>query len=139
MNKPLAIESLHHISRRTHHLEESRAFYRDVLGFRPIPRPPFPFEGAWLYNYGIQIHLIAAGDDSAPDDAEVRTRTDHVAFHVPDTAVVQQLLEKRGITYRIQHVPQTDVTQLFFQDPAGTHIEIGTYPPVLAPHAEATA
>ena len=30
MPQPLAIESVNHVARLTRHLEESRAFYRDV-------------------------------------------------------------------------------------------------------------
>ena len=50
---------LHHVSRQTQKLDETRRFYVDVLGFRELSsRPNFPFRGAWLYGSGIQIHLI---------------------------------------------------------------------------------
>ena len=39
----LPIRSLNHVGRLTKHLDESRAFYRDVLGFREIVRPNFDF------------------------------------------------------------------------------------------------
>ena len=129
MSEPLPIESLNHIARVTHDLEASKAFYCDVLGFRPVWRPNFAFDGAWLFNYGIQIHLIVATGDPAIDAPETSIRASHVAFHVPDTDQVEELLKEHGIQYKVNTVPETSVTQLFFQDPDGFHIEIGTYPP----------
>ncbi len=29
-----------------------------VLGFQRQPRPPFPFDGAWLTGGGLTLHLI---------------------------------------------------------------------------------
>ena len=127
MLQPLPIRSVNHISHVTSRLEESTTFYRDVLGFRPIQRPPFDFPGAWLYNYGVQVHLIATRKDGeAP--GEISVRTDHVAFHVDDTDHVEGLLKERGIPYRTNIVPGTGIKQLFFHDPDGHHIEIGSYP-----------
>ena len=33
-------------------------FYTRVLGMRQLPRPPFPFAGAWLQGGGLTLHLI---------------------------------------------------------------------------------
>jgi catechol 2,3-dioxygenase-like lactoylglutathione lyase family enzyme len=128
MPDPLPIQTVHHIARVTHDLDASLAFYRDVLGFRPIQRPNFSFPGAWLYNYGVQIHLIATAK-GRPRERELETRADHVALHVADVEPVETLLKAHGIPYRRNYVADTDVTQIFFLDPDGNHIEIGTYPP----------
>jgi catechol 2,3-dioxygenase-like lactoylglutathione lyase family enzyme len=128
--EPLPIESINHIARVTHDLEASTAFYRDVLGFRSIQRPNFGFPGAWLFNYGVQIHLIAATGDPAVDGPEISIRADHVAFHVADTDVVEELLKRHGIPYKTNYVADSGVTQIFFHDSDGNHIEIGTYPPI---------
>ena len=128
MTYPLPIQSVNHIARVTHDLETSLAFYRDVLGFRHIRRPNFAFPGAWLFNYGVQIHLIAtATGHPAPGDVSIRS--DHVAFHVADTEEAERRLQDHDIPFRKNVVPDTGVTQLFFLDPDGNHIEIGTYPP----------
>ena len=129
MNEPLPIESLNHIARVTQDSEASTVFYRDVLGFRQIWRPNFEVDGAWLYNDGIQIHLIVATGDPAIDAPETSIRASHVVFHVPDTVQVEKLLKEHGIQYKVNTVPDTGVTQLFFPDPDGFNIEIGTYPP----------
>ncbi len=128
MPAPLPIQSVNHVARVTRHLDESRAFYRDVLGFRELERPNFNFPGAWLYNYGLQLHLIV-NDVAHEQDREISTRADHLALHVPDTTVVERLLEEHGIPFKKNHVPQRNMTQLFFLDPDGNHIEVATYPP----------
>lgn len=129
MATPLPIKSVNHIARLTRHLDESRAFYRDVLGFREIERPNFNFAGAWLYNYGLQIHLIVS--ENAPrSEGEISTRDAHVALHVDDTAEAERLLQELGVPYRKNVVADRNVTQLFFRDPDGYHIEVATYPPV---------
>ncbi|HJN10544.1 MAG: VOC family protein [Pirellulaceae bacterium] len=128
MPSPLPIQSVNHIARVTHDLESSLAFYCDVLGFRPIWRPDFAFPGAWLFNYGVQIHLIATAAGEAVT-GDISIRADHVAFHVANTDDVKRLLQEHGIPFRENVVPDTGVTQLFFLDPDGNHIELGTYPP----------
>lgn len=130
MPLPLPLQSVNHIARVICDLEASRAFYQDILGFRPIKRPDFAFPGAWLFNYGVQIHLIATKPAEEPVQGQISTRADHVAFHVPDIKQVENLLKQHGIPYASNHVKQTGVHQLFFHDPDGNHIEVGTYPPV---------
>ncbi len=131
MPEPLPLSAVNHISHVTHHLEQSTAFYRDVLGFRQIGRPDFGFPGAWLFNYGVQIHLIAATDDAHSDAAgEISIRADHVAFQTHDTDAVQALLQEHGVPFRTNFVEDVKVTQIFFHDPDGNHVEVGNYPPV---------
>lgn len=129
MSEPLPVEFIHHVSRVTRDLERSRTFYCDVLGFEPIPRPNFSFPGAWLFNYGLQIHLIQTPEPLEPPITEVGMRADHIAFRVSDIDAVEQLLNERGIAFRSSTVPQTGVRQIFFLDPDGNHIECGMYPP----------
>lgn len=132
MPQPLPILGVNHVARVTRHLDESRAFYRDVLGFQEIPRPNFSFPGAWLANYGVQIHLIV-NDSGPPAGGEISTRAEHLALQVDDLATAEQLLAGHGIPYRKNFVADRNVTQIFFHDPDGHHIEIGNYPPSTNP------
>jgi len=128
MSTALPIRSLNHVGRLTKHLEESKAFYRDVLGFQEIRRPNFDFPGAWLFNYGLQIHLIV--NESIPDaSGPIQTRDGHLAFEVDDLAEVKRRLEGLGIPFRENTVAQTGRMQIFFRDPDGHHIEVGQYAP----------
>jgi catechol 2,3-dioxygenase-like lactoylglutathione lyase family enzyme len=126
----LPLEGLHHIAVLTKRLDESRAFYCDLLGFREIPRPPFDFGGAWLWNYGLQIHLIV--DEQQADSAgPILTRGNHLAFRSPDVAAVERTLAERGIAFRVNIQAGTGLKQLFFRDPDGHHIEVAAYGPTI--------
>jgi glyoxylase I family protein len=131
MPDAIPLKALHHVGRLTKRLEESRAFYRDVLGFREIQRPNFDFPGAWLYNLGIQIHLIV--NPGAPDpNGDIQTRCDHLALYSDDLDRTEALLKEHGIAYRTNYVAKTGVKQVFFRDPDGHHVEVATYPPTPA-------
>jgi catechol 2,3-dioxygenase-like lactoylglutathione lyase family enzyme len=129
MADPLPIRSLNHIAVVTRRVEDSVKFYRDVLGFREVERPNFKFAGAWLFNYGLMIHVIASDAEERPA-GEILTRAAHLALHADDLDAVERLLNEHGIQYRKSEVPGRNVKQLFFQDPDGFHIEIGKYPPL---------
>ena len=100
----LPIKSINHIARVTCDLDASTAFYRDVLGFRPITRPDFGFPGVWLFNHGVQIHLIATTGDPAIDGGDISIRAGHAVFHVADTSVVVGLLKQHSIPYKTNYV-----------------------------------
>ena len=127
-HQPMPITAVNHVGLMTKRLAESRAFYREVLGFREVSRPNFNFAGAWLFNYGFMIHLIehaGAGDPGAAID----TRTNHLALHCDDLASVERILQERGIAYRKNMIVDRGIPQIFFCDPDGHHVEVGTYPP----------
>ena len=44
MTVPLPIQAVNHVAVTTRDVERSRAFYRDVLGFREVARPAFDFD-----------------------------------------------------------------------------------------------
>lgn len=128
MSSPLPLVKLHHVSRVTTRLEQAIAFYRDVLGFAEIPRPNFDFRGAWLFNYGLQIHLIDKSTGGAGEET-INSRSNHIAFATDDLAAVEQALQAHGIEYKENFQARNpNVRQLFFQDPDGFHIEVGNYP-----------
>ncbi|HWB10968.1 MAG TPA: VOC family protein [Pirellulales bacterium] len=129
MPQPLPIRSLHHVARVTRQLEASRAFYRDVLGFRELPRPQLGFPGAWLFNYGIQIHLIVNDAPENPRDL-IETRDNHLAFYLDDVDVVERLLDEHRVPYRVNLQKETNIKQIFFRDPDGHHVEVARYPQV---------
>jgi glyoxylase I family protein len=128
MTAPLPLRSLHHVARRTKHLPESLAFYRDVLGFREIPRPVLGFPGAWLFDGSLQIHLIHS-DAISEAEGPIQTRDDHLAFYSDDVPAVERLLAEHGIAFRVNVQADTGVRQIFFRDPDGHHVEVATYLP----------
>lgn len=77
--------ALNHVSRLCRDVKESIDFYSKVLGLVLIERPPaFEFDGAWLFNYGVGVHLIQAKDeDSLPKtDRVLDPRDNHISFQV---------------------------------------------------------
>ena len=117
---------LHHVSRQTQKLDETRRFYVDVLGFRELSsRPNFPFRGAWLYGSGIQIHLIDEpyiGTDGPPN-----SRENHIAFLISDMDAAEETLKQHAITYLRQQSRDGKSEQIFFRDPEGWMVELGNY------------
>ncbi|HEX4131204.1 MAG TPA: VOC family protein [Pirellulales bacterium] len=128
MSEPISIRGLHHISLRTTRLEASRAFYRDLLGFREIPRVRFDFDGAWLLNYGIQIHLIVDPAYRQPD-GPIQTRHEHIAFEIHDPEPVERALRAAGVELKVNVQASSGVRQLFCRDPDGHYLEFGAYGP----------
>lgn len=53
----------HHTSFAVRDIERSKAFYGGVLGLEEIPRPNFPFPGAWFQAGTCQVHLIQIDQD----------------------------------------------------------------------------
>jgi len=59
----MTIARLDHFTLRTRRLDETTAFFVDVLGLHIGPRPAFPFPGAWLYlDDRPVVHLAEATD-----------------------------------------------------------------------------
>ncbi len=128
MPEPLPISAVNHVAVTTRDAARSTAFYRDVLGFRPVARPTFDFNGAWLFNYGLMIHIIERPHVPAAE-GEINTRDNHLALHSDDLEHVERLLGEHGVPYRKTVIKDRGIRQIFFRDPDGFHIEVGTYPP----------
>lgn len=77
--------ALNHVSRLCRNVKESIDFYTKVLGMVLIERPQaFDFEGAWLFNYGVGIHLVQAKDEDRLPDAhhDLDPMDNHISFQV---------------------------------------------------------
>ncbi|CAI8611828.1 unnamed protein product [Vicia faba] len=125
---PLRLKSVNHISLICKSLDESINFYQNILGFIPIRRPgSFDFEGAWLFGYGIGIHLLQTkGDENIPMKKEINPKDTHISFQCESMGLVQKCLEEMKIEYACALVEENGVkvNQLFFHDPDGFMIEI---------------
>ncbi|XP_031252011.1 uncharacterized protein LOC116117796 [Pistacia vera] len=127
MENPLRLKSLNHISIVCRSVEKSIDFYQNVLGFFPIRRPSFDFEGAWLFNYGIGIHLLKSDDpNQMPSINPINPKDNHISFQCESMAIVERKLKEMKIQYMKARVDEggISVDQLFFHDPDGSMIEI---------------
>ncbi|XP_065017006.1 glyoxylase I 4-like [Musa acuminata AAA Group] len=124
----LPLASLNHISVVCRSLVRSLDFYQNVLGFLPVRRPgSFDFDGAWLFNYGIGIHLLQSEDpENMPKKREINPKDNHISFQCESLALVEKQLKEMGIPYIQSGVEEGGiyVDQLFFHDPDGFMIEI---------------
>ncbi|MNK11250.1 hypothetical protein D3C87_292870 [compost metagenome] len=112
----------------TPQLEAVRAFFCDIAGLTVGDRPPFGFEGYWLYHDGkAVIHLIKTNSDRPL--AKSPTRIDHIAFRVENDVEWNKLiarLQAGSFEYQASEVPATGERQLFVVPTPGVMIEFVT-------------
>lgn len=125
-NKQMPLLSLNHVSFICKSVGRSVKFYEDVLGFVLIRRPSsFDFEGAWLFNHGLGIHLLEM-DTTPIKKSVINPKDNHISFQCSDMDLIIKKLEEMGIKYVTAVVKEggVEVNQLFFHDPDGYMIEI---------------
>lgn len=116
------IERLDHINLRTGRLEAMIAWYAEVLGMEPGPRPGFGFPGAWLYAKGQPlVHLV--GVETAPG-AQGDLTLEHGAFSATGLKGFLERLEARGERYRVARIEEFGIVQVNVWDPDGNHLHI---------------
>jgi catechol 2,3-dioxygenase-like lactoylglutathione lyase family enzyme len=112
---------INHVSVNAVDLQESVAFYVDLLGAEPIATPNFGIPVQWLALGGTQLHLFER--DLTP------TSHHHLGITVDDLEPVYRAAERRGafddraFGNRLVELPG-DVVQLYVRDPAGNLVEI---------------
>ncbi|KAK7246902.1 hypothetical protein RIF29_41772 [Crotalaria pallida] len=127
MHMPLPLLSMNHVSFVCKSVCESVKFYENVLGFVLIKRPSsFKFEGAWLFNYGIGIHLLESDKVPVVNKREINPKENHISFQCLDMQLIMHKLDEMKIEYVTALVEEggIQVDQLFFHDPDGYMIEI---------------
>ena len=113
----MLVTDIHHVSLNVSDVARALTFYRDLLGMAELPRPDFPFGGAWLdAGTGRQVHLIEA---NVPTDLG-----QHMAFQVLDIdAVIEDLRAAGHEAPSATSVGGTGIRQTFVADPDGNRIE----------------
>lgn len=123
-----SVTTLAHVAIKAHDLEQTVAFYERVLGLRRVPRPPFPFPGAWLgrTDDNAIVHLYGGERARESDGGFARGtgRVDHVSFWARGYLAQCERFERYGLPYRDQRPPETTLAQLFVFDPNGVLLEL---------------
>ncbi|CAM6117764.1 unnamed protein product [Calypogeia fissa] len=125
--KTLPLSCLNHISRTCSNLSAAENFYENLLGFVQIKRPGFDFDGAWLFNYGIGIHLLQSDNGNVlAQEREIDPMSDHISFQCEDISMVEMKLQENNVKYVRRMVEEGGiiVDQIFFHDPDGFMIEV---------------
>jgi catechol 2,3-dioxygenase-like lactoylglutathione lyase family enzyme len=126
-----------HFSLRPADLDRSARFYADVFEFEIGQRPPFEFDGRWLYLGKVPVlHLIGdrRRDAVSADFLDQKARSarergsgtvDHVALSLPESELGNFLarLDSLGVPYVQRVVPIVGNQQVFIEDPDGVTIE----------------
>lgn len=129
----MTITHMQHYMVLSKDLEKTRHFYVDVLGLRAGPRPPFDFEGLWIYVGEVAVVHVATQSSYDATGRLAQTTggqrhgsgsVDHIAFAADDYDALVQSFDRHGVTYRATQVPASDLRQLFVHDPDGIQIEI---------------
>lgn len=111
--QPLAI---HHVSVNVSRVDDSIAFYRDVLGgTMREDRPDFSFGGAWIDLGPSQVHLI---EGRVPESLG-----QHFAVQVRNLDDTVAELRSKGLTVS-DPVPVGPNRQAFVNDPDGNTVEL---------------
>ncbi|XP_022991929.1 lactoylglutathione lyase [Cucurbita maxima] len=129
---PLPLMALNHVSRVCRSVKDSVDFYTKVLGFVLIERPQsFDFEGAWLFNYGVGIHLMQSEDEDngvrLGDKDHLDPLDNHISFQCEDMEAMEERLKELEVKYMRRTLDEENgesIEQLFFNDPDGFMIEI---------------
>lgn len=119
------ISQLNHVAIHVADVDRSVAFYRDILGLSPIPRPAFSFPGAW-FRLGAdqELHIIGERTQAVVS----HNRGNHYALQVDDL----NAWERHLIACQARYVPRRrrpdGADQIFVIDPDGHYVELCTAP-----------
>jgi catechol 2,3-dioxygenase-like lactoylglutathione lyase family enzyme len=120
----MSVGVLDHYNVSTRRLGDTVHFYEDILGLVNGPRPPFDFPGAWLYSEGhpvLHLNDISPTDKQQPADSGV---IDHIAFGSRGFEAMKQHLAQKGVSFRVNVVPNSSRRQIFLTDPNNVLIEL---------------
>jgi len=127
----MPITQMQHYMVLSKNLEQTRHFYCDVLGLRTGFRPPFDFEGLWIYVGDVAVVHVAtqtsyevSGRVEAAGKRHGSGSVDHIAFSADNYDELVSSFDRHGVKYRATKVPDSDLRQLFVLDPDGIQIEI---------------
>ena len=116
----MTIEAMNHFNVLTNDVEATRRFYVGVLGLEEGYRPPFSFDGLWLYAGGRPILHISAAELPQQRAGVI----DHIAFTAKDLKGTVARLKASGIEYRLNQQVGTKLWQVFCRDPMGAMVEL---------------
>jgi catechol 2,3-dioxygenase-like lactoylglutathione lyase family enzyme len=122
----MTIRGIDHINIGTDRLDETVAFFRDILGLKVGWRPDFGFPGAWLYAGDTAVvHLVQLSAAKLPSR---EAALDHFAFRIEDYDGILARLKAAGVRYQAVDIPNTQVRQINIRDPNGANIELNYRP-----------
>jgi catechol 2,3-dioxygenase-like lactoylglutathione lyase family enzyme len=129
----LELELLHHVAVSVSDLARAKQFYGGVLGLEEIPRPAFPFDGAWYRVGNQEVHLIVSRDPTLRTGKGVTLEDGHFALRVKSFRAALAHLQSKGMretadepgrSMRVNPSSVTGYPQIHVLDPDRNVIEI---------------
>jgi len=118
----IKVKGFSHSAVRISDADKAIAFYENVLGLKKLPRPNFPFGGAW-YGVGANaIHLISSENRGRKPDPLGA----HIALDVEDFDETKKSLKEMGIEFLEAPSNMGAGRQLWILDPDGNTVELRT-------------
>ncbi len=120
--------AFHHMQVTVSEIRRSRAFYGGLLGLPEIPRPEFPFPGAWFQlAHGQELHIVHVPHAIWRPPAAMEIFETHIALRVPSFRAALERLHAAGFhedlpddhdfKMVIKANPPTGYPQVYFFDP----------------------
>jgi catechol 2,3-dioxygenase-like lactoylglutathione lyase family enzyme len=130
----MTVITIDHFTVRTSDLNETTRFFEQVAGLRSGARPPFPFDGRWLYQDERPVVHLTVNNPSDNGlrgylgDREIGLNggsgvVDHIAFRCRGLQEFEERLRALGKAYRGRTVPAQQEHQVFVVDPNGMTVE----------------
>ena len=124
----IALTKIGHVNLRVADIEKSKAFYRDVLGFRIAEEDPQ--HGGVFMTLGEDFHTLDLVPHPEPHGATRPSRTQmgvaHIAFQVGSYEALREAyitLLRHGVEID-RAMDHTNQRSLYFSDPDGNRLEI---------------
>ena len=125
----MKITGMNHFNVLTDDVDATRRFYCGILGLTEGERPPFKFDGLWLYAGGRPILHVSAAR-LPKDRAGV---IDHIAFSTTDLKATVARLTEHGVKHTVNRQVGSGIWQVFCHDPMGAKVELDFDPSESAP------
>jgi catechol 2,3-dioxygenase-like lactoylglutathione lyase family enzyme len=122
MARAMALERLDHVNVCTSQLDRLKAFYSEVLGLTPGPRPNFSFGGAWMYCGAFPVVHLVERATLQPMTGDLRVQ--HFAFAARDLAGFLERLKQLGVEHRVGILEDFELCQINVHDPDGNQLHI---------------
>ena len=123
------IKALAHVCFTVRDLDASLAFYRDVLGLRPV----FDFVNEAGERFGVYLHVAGRSFvelfQGEPGEPAAGQSFQHFCLEVEDVAAAVDTLRGQGIEVTDPYLGSDQSWQAWLSDPDGNRIELHGYTP----------
>ena len=105
-------------------IEVLKDFYINIVGLKLGQRPSFKSKGYWLYANDKDVLHLSTSKDNIKNLTNVNSTLDHVSFSALNKKTFMETLKNNNIIFKERYIPEINIEQLFFKDPAGNGIEL---------------